>query len=187
MENDEWIDDDLEVAVYSASSGGLSSSDNHVKVIQEAEALEREQIRIEQEIQRLKGGSVFYLREIPNKPPPPYTPPGQALNWQQPSKSHPSGIRNPESQWLVPRSKDQVSRYCRRFAQHIIEQVEFDQPPEIPEHLFDVVDITGSDNPELRNSCRAFMSLLLDLVTGFVHQLKPRASFLPHFYNPRSI
>ena len=85
VENDEWIDDDLEVAVYasaassSSSSASSAASENRVKVIEEAEALEREQIRIEQEIQRLSAGSVLYLREIPNKPPPPYTPPGQVV------------------------------------------------------------------------------------------------------------
>ena len=72
--------------------------------LQEAEALEREQMRIEEEIQRLSAGSVLYMREIPNKPPPPYTPPGQALHWQPQKIQH----QNPQPQWIVPRTLEQV-------------------------------------------------------------------------------
>ncbi|KAL4132206.1 hypothetical protein QTP88_009408 [Uroleucon formosanum] len=44
---------------------------------QEAEKLKQEQIRIEEEIERLRMSeeAQFFLREIPNKPPPPYKSP----------------------------------------------------------------------------------------------------------------
>ncbi|XP_025202491.1 centrosome-associated protein 350-like [Melanaphis sacchari] len=44
---------------------------------QEAEKLKQEQIRIEEEIERLRMSeeTQFFLREIPNKPPPPYKSP----------------------------------------------------------------------------------------------------------------
>ncbi|XP_003241790.1 centrosome-associated protein 350-like [Acyrthosiphon pisum] len=44
---------------------------------QEAEKLKQEQIRIEEEIERLRMSEEvqFFLREIPNKPPPPYKSP----------------------------------------------------------------------------------------------------------------
>ena len=86
---------------------------------------------------------------------------------------------------MVPRSQEQVSRYCRRFAEHVIDHLEVvDRPLEIPERLFDVTDVAASDVPEFRNNCRAFMSLLLDLVVRYVDQLKPRASFLSHTPQP---
>jgi len=109
----------------------------------------------------------------------------QALNWQQQqqqqqqqTKAHASGMRNAESQWMVPRSKEQVTRYCRRFTQYIVDHMEDAvQPVEIPDHLFEATD---DILPEFRPNCRAFMALLLDLVVGYVDQLKPRASFLAH-------
>ncbi|KAL6448354.1 hypothetical protein ACFW04_000353 [Cataglyphis niger] len=43
----------------------------------EAKLLRIEQLQIELEIKKLEAEEVsFYVREIPNKPPPPYTPPG---------------------------------------------------------------------------------------------------------------
>lgn len=66
----EWFDEDF----------GLTRSRR------EAEELRRQQIQIEQEIEQLQQQQAqvqeqipyYYVREIPNKPPPPYTPPGQA-------------------------------------------------------------------------------------------------------------
>ncbi|KAK6627421.1 hypothetical protein RUM44_009898 [Polyplax serrata] len=64
----EWFDDDF----------GLS------RTRREAEELRLQQLQIEQEIQQLQAQQehipYFYLREIPNKPPPPYTPPGKPLS-----------------------------------------------------------------------------------------------------------
>ncbi|XP_075230265.1 uncharacterized protein LOC142329480 [Lycorma delicatula] len=69
-----WLDEDM----------GLG------RTCKEAEELRLQQLQIEQEIQQLERASAgqigydehipsyYYVREIPNKPPPPYTPPGQA-------------------------------------------------------------------------------------------------------------
>ncbi|RZF47084.1 hypothetical protein LSTR_LSTR004484 [Laodelphax striatellus] len=62
-----WLDEDM----------GLEHS------CKEARELQLQRLQIEQEIKQLQQvqeqiPSYFYLREIPNKPPPPYTPPGQA-------------------------------------------------------------------------------------------------------------
>ncbi|KAJ4447153.1 hypothetical protein ANN_09154 [Periplaneta americana] len=60
-----------------------------------AEELRLQQLQIEQEIQELEQAQeqlpYFYIREIPNKPPPPYTPPNQQT-WTQttPCSSPPS-------------------------------------------------------------------------------------------------
>ncbi|XP_055698555.1 centrosome-associated protein 350-like isoform X3 [Phlebotomus papatasi] len=47
-------------------------------IISEAELLRRQQMQIEQEIKQLEQSvPAVFLREIPNKPPPPYVPPAQ--------------------------------------------------------------------------------------------------------------
>lgn len=188
VENDEWIDDDLE-AVAAVQQPGINGSTE--SVIQDAEALEREQKWIEQEIQRLSSaaGSVLFLqREIPNKPPPPYTPPGQALNWQQPQQPHQQPqqqriIRQPsfatEIQRIVPKSKDEVSRYCRRFAEFHLSHLGSDDDVVVPDELY-VVDHPAPEQPaECQINQRAFMVLLADLSKTFVSELSQRATFLP--------
>jgi hypothetical protein len=181
----EWIDDELQVAPFVSDELG-EADENHEKVIKEAQALELEQKRIEQEIQRLSSatGSVLYLREIPNKPPPPYTPPGQALTWSPPSKAKlTSGA---ESQRIVPKTKEEVSRYCRRFAKFLVDSMI--EPKEddnscvsittFPDHLYSV-DYTVVDQPsECQSNCRAFMVLLADLTRALLSDLSQRATFL---------
>ena len=165
----EWIDDELQVTPVLPDS---IPDENRDKVVQEAEALEREQKRIEQEIQKLSAGSALYLqREIPNKPPPPYTPPGQALNWQK--------IRSPtvtEVKQVVPRSKENIERYCRRFTEYFINH--WAEPNvQIPDELF-VVDNQLTDQISAVN-CRAFLTLLSDLSHQYLSDIGQRAVFLP--------
>ncbi|XP_032789259.2 uncharacterized protein LOC116926475 isoform X4 [Daphnia magna] len=165
----EWIDDDLQPV----PSDSVVADENRDKVIQEAEALEREQKRIEQEIQRLSSGSVLYLREIPNKPPPPYTPPGQALTWQK--------IRSPvvaENQQIIPKSKEDVARCCRRFTEYLLDH---DAEPDvhIPDELLTSDRPLQADQPaECQVNCRAFLSLLADLSRLHLTELRKQATFL---------
>ncbi|XP_059353020.1 uncharacterized protein LOC130688904 [Daphnia carinata] len=164
----EWIDDDLQPVASDSVP-----DENRDKVIQEAEALEREQKRIEQEIQRLSAGSVLYLREIPNKPPPPYTPPGQALSWQK--------IRSPavaENKQIIPKSKEDVARYCRRFTEYLLDH---DTEPDvnIPDELLTSDHPLQADQPaECQVNCRAFLSLLADLSRLHLTELRKRATFM---------
>lgn len=163
----EWIDDELEPAPVLLDS---VPDENRDKVIQEAEALEREQKRIEQEIQRLSAGNVLYLREIPNKPPPPYTPPGQALNWQK--------IRSPsvvEVKQIIPKSKEDVARYTRRFTEYLLDHMT-QLDVQIPDELF-AVHYQLADQPSEVN-CRAFLTLLADLSRFYLSDLSKRATFL---------
>ncbi|KAI9563326.1 hypothetical protein GHT06_010784 [Daphnia sinensis] len=165
----EWIDDDLQPV----PSDSAVPDENRDKVIQEAEALEREQKRIEQEIQRLSSGSVLYLREIPNKPPPPYTPPGQALSWQK--------IRSPavaENKQIIPKSKEDVARYCRRFTEYLLDH---DSEPDvhIPDELLTSDHPSQADQPaECQANCRAFLTLLADLSRLHLSELIKQATFL---------
>lgn len=186
----EWIDDELQDAPYEAGEFG-EADENHDKVIQEAQALEREQKRIEQEIQRLSSatGSVLYLREIPNKPPPPYTPPGQALTWSPPAKVKlPSAS---EIQRIVPKTKEEVDRYCRRFTEFLVDYIQY-QPITsviaIPDHLYAVDHSVGGDQPtESQSNCRSFMTMLADLTRVLLSDLSQRATFLSDRQVPQSL
>ena len=176
----EWIDDELQVTPYETRELG-EVDENHDKVIQEAQALEREQKRIEQEIQRLSSAtsSVLYLREIPNKPPPPYTPPGQALTWSPPAKAKlPSAI---EIQRVVPKTKEEVDRYCRRFTEFLIDCIE-DQPGvsavAIPDDLYVVDHLLGDQTAESQSNCHSFMVMLADLTRALLSDLSQRTTFL---------
>lgn len=174
IENDEWMDDDLQAVPISPASG--ETEEDRERVIQEAEALEREQKRIEQEIQKLSSsGSLLYLqREIPNKPPPPYTPPGQALSWQ---KIRAASV---EIQRIAPKTKEEVSRYTRRFTEFLLDRLDED-PSNVPfpEELY-AVDYQVPEQPaECQTNCRAFMSLLAHLSRAFLSELSQRATFIP--------
>ena len=165
----EWIDDEMEEAPVPPDS---VPDENRDKVIQEAEALEREQKRIEQEIQRLSAGSVVYMREIPNKPPPPYTPPGQALNWQ---KIRPPAVEQVKQ--IIPKSKDDVTGYCRRFVEYLLDH--HSQPDvQIPDELFSVDGPLAEQPAECQTNCRAFLTLLADLSRLYLSDLSRRATFL---------
>ncbi|XP_019756884.2 centrosome-associated protein 350 [Dendroctonus ponderosae] len=77
----------------------------------EAEELHKKQLAIEQEIKLLKEqqqkevASPFYIREIPNKPPPPYTPPSKAKVPRPPS--------------VMPGNKDEVEQITEYSAKII--------------------------------------------------------------------
>jgi hypothetical protein len=119
------------------------------------------------------------LREIPNKPPPPYTPPGQALTWSPPAKAKlPSAS---EIQRIVPKTKEEVDRYCRRFTEFLIDCIE-DQPGvssvAIPADLYAVDHVVGEQTAESQSSCHSFMVMLADLTRALLSDRSQRATFL---------
>ncbi|XP_014261542.1 uncharacterized protein LOC106673789 isoform X2 [Cimex lectularius] len=87
------------------------------QAVKEAQELRLKQLQIEQEIEKLEAQEVvpyYYVREIPNKPPPPYTPPkhspptkeetlsrlsqGVEIIWDEESKGNdPASVQMPES------------------------------------------------------------------------------------------
>ncbi|CAH1133595.1 unnamed protein product [Ceutorhynchus assimilis] len=77
----------------------------------EAEELHRKQLAIEQEIKLLKeqqqkeAASPVYVREIPNKPPPPYTPPFKT--------------KSPKSPSIIPATKDEIEQITEYSAKII--------------------------------------------------------------------
>ncbi|KYM91131.1 hypothetical protein ALC53_01543 [Atta colombica] len=66
---------DIEAMIYELTS--LEQPGQELAEL-EAKLLRIEQLQIELEIKKLEAEEVsYYVREIPNKPPPPYTPPGR--------------------------------------------------------------------------------------------------------------
>lgn len=168
----EWIDDEIESGCYVVNPVAADSIDkSHIKVIEEAEALEREQKRIEQEIQRLSE-SVLYLREIPNKPPPPYTPPGQALNWQKSTPAN--GVK---LQTVQKNLKEDSLVYCRRFAEYLIDHGEHTQ---YPDEFFDV-DLKMGQESDCRTNGRAYLVFLAELTRHFTFNLNNQITFSSDF------
>ncbi|XP_066152598.1 uro-adherence factor A-like isoform X2 [Euwallacea fornicatus] len=99
--------------LQSAESGDfLVEEKKSLSLGTEAEELHRKQLAIEQEIKLLKEqqqkdvGSPFYVREIPNKPPPPYTPPFKAKS----PKTHLS---------VIPETREEVEQIIEYSAKII--------------------------------------------------------------------
>ena len=166
---DEWMDDDLQATPVTAETA-----------LQEAEELERKQQRIEQEIASL---SQYMQREIPNKPPPPYTPPGQSLSWKK-AGSSPPAVSVPTVPQIkgVPRTREFITRQCRRFAEFLLERnfVGIDSIA-FPEELFDSDGLNTDQPPEAQISYQAYLTMLSDLTRSTVRDLKDLATFLPGF------
>ena len=165
--------------------------------------------------------SVLYLREIPNKPPPPYTPPGQSLNtWKRPaapssaaaspppplpppppppppsSSSNAAVAAGPPQVRGVPRSRDQVSRLCRRLAEFVLEHDDGGggggDPAPVPDDLLlQQWDADGGAGgapwtKEGEANQRAYLTLLADLTRQFVDELRPSATFLAGSQRPNA-
>ncbi|XP_066257963.1 uro-adherence factor A-like [Euwallacea similis] len=98
--------------LQSAESDSLIEEKKSLSLGTEAEELHRKQLAIEQEIKLLKEqqqkdvGSPFYVREIPNKPPPPYTPPFKAKS----PKTHLS---------VIPETREEVEQIIEYSAKII--------------------------------------------------------------------
>ncbi|XP_011698591.1 PREDICTED: centrosome-associated protein 350-like isoform X2 [Wasmannia auropunctata] len=67
---------DIEAMIHELKASLEQPGQQEVAEFQ-AKLLRIEQLQIELEIKKLEAEEVYYVREIPNKPPPPYTPPGR--------------------------------------------------------------------------------------------------------------
>nr|CAD7438352.1 unnamed protein product [Timema bartmani] len=133
----EWFDEDF----------GLS------RTRQEAEDLRLQQLQIEQEasyIQQLQQAQeqlpYYFIREIPNKPPPPYTPPGQTCGAP------------------VPCGQAQVTTFTRQATEHLHAALMTGEGlamVELPQHFL------GSGHQAV------FRRFLFDLATRLIPDLNP--------------
>ncbi|KAK0161107.1 hypothetical protein PV327_009620 [Microctonus hyperodae] len=98
----------------------------------DARLLRLEQLQIELQIKKLEAEEVsFYVREIPNKPPPPYTPPGVgSLSSPEPSPTLPRAV--------VPSNIEELTAFTEHATliiynakQDNIDIMALEAPPEI--------------------------------------------------------
>ncbi|KAF4517765.1 hypothetical protein B566_EDAN002970 [Ephemera danica] len=106
----DWFDEDF----------GLSSTRR------EAEELRLQQLQIEQEIEQLQAQQYpyYYVREIPNKPPPPYTPPGEIPKSPDEAEEIPGAVPSSKEQVLPLVSRAVETLYHARLAGRDLETVQ---------------------------------------------------------------
>lgn len=104
-------------------------------IINEAEVLRRQELQIEQEIKQLEQQVVF-LREIPNKPPPPYIPP---------ANGSPLALIFPSEQRIDELIEDRTREL---FSTPAIESLNSDHVTNIYEKL--ILDMCGELYTDLR-------------------------------------
>ncbi|XP_069686674.1 centrosome-associated protein 350-like [Periplaneta americana] len=143
----------------------------------EAEQLRLQQLQIEQEIQELEQAQeqlpCFYFREIPDKPPPPYTPPDQTSRNCAASTVGVAHRENAENSHFIPSSAKELTSLTLEVTNYLhnvlacsgdLEQVE--APPEFYEdnaftHLSDIRQC----------SRRIFKKLVFDLIRDIVKEV----------------
>ncbi|XP_068081850.1 centrosome-associated protein 350 [Anabrus simplex] len=158
----EWFDDDF----------GLS----HTR--REAEELRLQQLQIEHEIQQLQQAQeqipFYYVREIPNKPPPPYTPPSQTPRSPSPapgvpriplSKQDLTKLASEEPR-AVPASREDISALVSKATDYLYNVVEVGENLDLvnipPDYFQD--DEGEEDSSDLQKSSRKiFNKFIFDL------------------------
>ncbi|XP_014203300.1 centrosome-associated protein 350-like isoform X1 [Copidosoma floridanum] len=138
----------------------------------EAKLLQIENLKIELEIKKLEAEEVsYYFREIPNKPPPPYTPPGAGRL----STSFNDSPSPPPS--VVPASAEELTVITDRIAAFIYEAKQsgehlplLEAPSEICELSKDEQGANDSNEP-LKRDRRIYNTFLFDLCKELVVDL----------------
>ena len=112
-EQTETCKDDKEGDNHDFEGGGHYIDDDLLQ--QESEQIRQQQILIEKEINRIQQErGVVSLRDIPDKPPPPYTPPSSPS-----TKGLRLRFRDPEIVRYVPSSKLEVLELCNQMSRII--------------------------------------------------------------------
>ncbi|PSN52152.1 hypothetical protein C0J52_06458 [Blattella germanica] len=93
----EWYEDDFDIS----------------NTRREAEELRLQQLQIEQEEQL----PYFYFREIPNKPPPPYTPPGQTARSTLTSAG--TLRKSSEECLIIPSTPEELTSLVKQVTAHL--------------------------------------------------------------------
>lgn len=124
----------------------------------EAKLLRIEQLQIELEIKKLEAEEVsYYVREIPNKPPPPYTPPGGSQR-VSPSLGSPS---SPPA--VIPSNIEELTAFTEKVTAIIFRAKEagedimsLEAPPEI-------YVLTKENDETVKKDIRIYNTFLFDL------------------------
>ena len=97
------------------AGGNYIDDDFGISLQQESEHIRQQQLLIEQEISRIQQETgVVSLREIPDKPPPPYTPPSSPS-----SKVLRRRLKDAGMPKYVPSSKESLCTMCDHMSQNI--------------------------------------------------------------------
>ncbi|XP_033226726.1 uncharacterized protein LOC117179148 [Belonocnema kinseyi] len=122
----------------------------------DATLLRIEQLQIELEIKILEAEEVsYYVREIPNKPPPPYTPPGAGMV----AASHSSPSRPPE---VIPSNVDDLTAFTEKATSFIFNVKKCGEDfgsLEAPPEIWDI----SKDSEALKKDRRIYNAFLFDL------------------------
>ena len=99
------------------AGGNYIDDDFGISLQQESEHIRQQQLLIEQEISRIQQETgVVSLREIPDKPPPPYTPPSSPS-----SKVLRRRLKDAGMPKYVPSSKEDLCTMCDHMSQNIFD------------------------------------------------------------------
>ncbi|XP_012258879.2 centrosome-associated protein 350-like [Athalia rosae] len=160
----------------------------------EAKLLRIQQLQIELEIKKLEAEEVsYYVREIPNKPPPPYTPPsGGRLSVSQTSPSPVLAV--------VPTNVDDLTAFTER-ATHLIYRAKQSGEDIINlEHPIEIIELSKDNNETTRRDRKIYNTFLFDLCKETISEvyqseyekpgpswLKPNAKTKPVMKIPKTV
>ncbi|KAJ8673086.1 hypothetical protein QAD02_004347 [Eretmocerus hayati] len=138
----------------------------------EAKLLQIENLQIELEIKKLEAEEVsYYVREIPNKPPPPYTPPGVVRH----SGAHGSPSPPPA---VIPVNVDELTAFTDKATALIFEAKEsgvdvlsLEAPDGICELAKDNNNTKNGKEDILKKERRVYNGFLFDLCKELVAEL----------------
>ncbi|KAK1124481.1 hypothetical protein K0M31_006832 [Melipona bicolor] len=124
----------------------------------EAKLLRIEQLQIELEIKKLEAEEVsFYVREIPNKPPPPYTPPGSGARI---STSLVSPFPPPA---VIPSNIEELTAFTEKATAIIFEAKETGEDIMSLEAPSEICELTKENDETVKKDRRIYNTFLFDL------------------------
>ncbi|KAF3427247.1 hypothetical protein E2986_13134 [Frieseomelitta varia] len=124
----------------------------------EAKLLRIEQLQIELEIKKLEAEEVsFYVREIPNKPPPPYTPPGSGarISTSLGSPSPPPAV--------IPSNIEELTAFTEKATAIIFEAKETGEDIMNLEAPSEICELTKENDETVKKDRRIYNTFLFDL------------------------
>jgi centrosomal protein CEP350 len=108
----------------------------------------------------------FYIREIPNKPPPPYTPPGQTV--RSPAAPCKLDLTTEQEPHFIPFTADELSSLTVTVTNYLYELQAMGGNVEHAEAPFGFYDDTGTDIKS--TSRRIFKKLVFDLTKDVIKE-----------------
>ncbi|XP_024940681.1 centrosome-associated protein 350 isoform X2 [Cephus cinctus] len=122
----------------------------------EAKLLRIEQLQIELEIKKLEAEEVsYYVREIPNKPPPPYTPPGGGRS--------PTLQVSPSPPAVVPTNIEELTAITEKATAIIFKAKQSGQDIMNLEAATEIFELSKEDNETAKKDRKIYNAFLFDL------------------------